>query len=65
MITCVEIGFTYGVQFMQENAPEPKRSWRDLAADAAKEKDPERLNKLIEDLCRAFDEEQRSTQKPR
>jgi len=41
----------------QEDLSQSKPNWRDLAAEAAKEKDPQRLTKLIEDLCRAFDEE--------
>lgn len=50
---------------MPEDTPEEKRNWRDLAADAAKEKDPERLNKLIEELCRAFDAEHRAGREPK
>jgi len=42
---------------MQEDASQAKPNWRDLAAEAAKEKDPQRLTRLIEALCRAFDEE--------
>ena len=48
---------------MQENPSQPKRDWRDLAAAAAQEKDPHRLSQLIEDLCRAFDEEQKEKPK--
>ncbi len=33
----------------------PPRNWQDIAAEAAKETDPEKLNKLTEELERALD----------
>ena len=48
---------------MQDDPSRAKQNWRDLAAAAAQEQDPQRLTKLIEDLCRAFDEEQKEKPK--
>jgi hypothetical protein len=32
------------------------RTWQDVAAEAAVEKDPRRLNTLIQELCQLLDE---------
>lgn len=39
-----------------------ERDWRDLAADATKETDPEKLVRIIEELCGALDKRQAQKQ---
>jgi hypothetical protein len=39
--------------------PKPVRSWRQIAAEVAQETDPEKLNKLTDELLRAVKEETR------
>jgi hypothetical protein len=38
------------------------RDWRDLAEQAAKETDPEKMVKLIQELCSAIDHQARPQQ---
>ena len=33
----------------------PQRDWRDLAEQASKETDPEKLARIVEELCGALD----------
>ena len=41
------------------NGPKLIRSWRQIAAEVAQETDPEKLNKLTDELLRAMEEESR------
>jgi hypothetical protein len=40
---------------MAQESETPLRNWQDIAAEAAKETDPEKLRKLAEELERALD----------
>ena len=52
---------------MQEAMAEMKsksseKDWRDLAAAATRETDPEKLGRIIEELCGALDQAQKQSQ---
>jgi hypothetical protein len=41
---------------MSSHDGKPKRSWQEIAAEAAREQDPQRLLELTQELERALDE---------
>jgi hypothetical protein len=41
---------------MCSDEPKPARSWQEIAAEASREKDPQRLIQLTQELERAFEE---------
>jgi hypothetical protein len=43
------------------NGPKRIKTWRQLAAEVAQEDDPEKLNKLTNELLRAMEEETRQS----
>jgi hypothetical protein len=45
---------------MPNDGARPDRSWQEIASDAAKEKNPERLIELTNELERALDERKKS-----
>jgi hypothetical protein len=41
---------------MAMESQKPPRNWRDVAAETAREKDPDKLAHLVKELIRALDE---------
>jgi hypothetical protein len=43
---------------MDQDAEKPIRDWQEIVAEAGKETDPKKLNKLMDELLEALGEEQ-------
>lgn len=42
---------------MSQDESKPSRTWREIAEEASREQDPEKLQKLAEELARALEEQ--------
>lgn len=50
---------------MEDGKPTPKASdWRELAARASQESDPQKLSELVKQLCDRLDEIEQEKKKP-